>query len=579
MSNLWVTPSELPTTHQDSVYAGDACQMASNLLWAMSGRKYAGTTTVTERYFTAIDAFRYQGSSAKQFFPHMIGGSVFNLPAEDWNDSAYQSDGSSSLSRIRLRGRPVQEVHLVRSGYDGSIIPNDSYYVAEHSSLVAYKGTPWTPGNIEVTYTYGQQPPVAGRQAARVLAIELIKLWEGDDCALPDRVTSISRQGVSYTLLDNQDFLENFRTGIYAIDLFLRTDNPAKALAPSKVFSPDIPRARRMAPARPLVYSANTTYDVELNKANSWLGTKSIACTGSNASLAGYNSAAYELILVGSSWAGTTDISYPSTAASFRTAGGVTYIDLSLNYKNTYSAIGPVDPGFWELFVKEVSTGIQTSILHGNLTIAKVSSADIDKTGVRQSNYVLIKCKEGQTFSKTLRWRRDGDLVDLTGYTAAMQIKTSSTAASSLLNLTSTTGSTKVVSSATVASGGTVTVNTSAAHGLVVGDVVTLHNVITATSDIAYRVNSVASSTSFTVVDSTLSTGSLTLGTSPTANIYASIVLGGSAGTVVISLSDEVTADLTPATYVYDLELHSSTGDKTRLIQGPFIVDAEVTTT
>jgi hypothetical protein len=62
-------------------------------------------------------------------------------------------------------------------------------------------------------------------------------------------------------------------------------------------------------------------------------------------------------------------------------------------------------------------------------------------------------------------------------------------------------------------------------------------------------------------------------------NIYASVVLGGTAGTVVISLSDEVTADLTPATYVYDLELTSSTGDVTRLIQGAFVVDPEVTTT
>lgn len=577
MTNLWVTPSELPTVHQDSVYAGDACQMASNILWAMSGRKYQGTTTVTERYFTAIDAFRYQGSSAKQFYPHMVGGSVFNLPAEDWNDSAYQSDGSSSLSRIRLRGKPVQEVHLVRSGYDGSIIANDAYYLADHSTLIAYKGTPWAPGNIEVTYTYGQQPPTAGRQAARVFAIELIKLWEGDDCALPDRVTSISRQGVSYTILDNQDFLENFRTGIYVIDLFLKTANPAKALAPSKVFSPDIPRARRMAPKRPLVLAVSANNDVELKASNSWTSAKTFTCSGSLASLAGYNTAAYELELVGSSWAGTTDITYPSTAASYRVVSGVTYIDLSFNYKSTYNAVGHTDPGTWVLYAKEVSTGTMIELLEGNLQIIKVSAADIDKTGLRQSNYALINCREGQTFSKTLRWRRDNELVNLTGYTAAMQAKVASTSTSALITLTSSAGATKVVSSATVASN-IVTVNTSAAHGFAIGDIVLLHNVVTSSSDLTYRVKSVPSSTSFTIAR-TATNGSLTLGASPTVNIYASIVLGGSAGTVVISLSDEVTADLTPATYVYDLELTSSTGDVTRLIQGAFVVDPEVTTT
>lgn len=576
MSNLWVTPSELPATHQDSVYAGDACQMASNILWAMSGRKYAGTTTVTERYFTAVDAYRYQGSSAKEFSPHMIGGSVYNLPAEDWNDSAYQSDGSSSLSRIRLRGKPVQEVHLVRSGYDGKIIPNDAYYLADHSTLIAYKGTPWAPGNLEITYTYGQQPPTAGRQAARVFAIELIKLWEGDDCALPNRVTSISRQGVSYTILDNQDFLENFRTGIYVIDLFLKTANPAKALAPSKVFSPDVPRARRMAPTRPLVLTADANYDVELKASNSWTGTRTFTCSGSLASLAGYNTASYELELVGSSWAGTTDITYPSTAASFRVVSGVTYIDLAFNYASTYNAIGHTDPGTWVLYAKEVSTGTMIELLEGNLQITKVSAADIDKTGLRQSNYALINCREGQTFSKTLRWRRDNSLVNLTGYTAAMQAKVSSTSTSALITLTSEAGTTKVVSSATVASN-IVTVNTSAAHGLAIGDIVLLHNVIGASSDLTYRVKSVPTSTSFTVAH-TAADGALTLGASPTVNIYASIVLGGSAGTVILSLSDEVTADLTPATYVYDLELTSSTGDVTRLIQGAFVVDAEVTT-
>jgi hypothetical protein len=122
------------------------------------------------------------------------------------------------------------------------------------------------------------------------------------------------------------------------------------------------------------------------------------------------------------------------------------------------------------------------------------------------------------------------------------------------------------------------TVNTSAAHGFAIGDIVLLHNVVTSSSDLTYRVKSVPSSTSFTVAR-TATDGSLTLGASPTVNIYASIVLGGSAGTVVISLSDEVTADLTPATYVYDLELTSSTGDVTRLIQGAFVVDPEVTTT
>ena len=80
MSNLWITPSELGGTYATSEYADDAVQIASNLLWSMSGRRYNGVTTVTERYITAIDAFRYQGMSANHFQPQLVNGQVYNVP-------------------------------------------------------------------------------------------------------------------------------------------------------------------------------------------------------------------------------------------------------------------------------------------------------------------------------------------------------------------------------------------------------------------------------------------------------------------------------------------------------------------
>jgi hypothetical protein len=50
---------------------------------------------------------------------------------------------------------------------------------------------------------------------------------------------------VSYTVLDNQDFIDELRTGLYVVDLFLKSSNPDKARAKARVFSPDVPRARR----------------------------------------------------------------------------------------------------------------------------------------------------------------------------------------------------------------------------------------------------------------------------------------------------------------------------------------------
>lgn len=498
MTNLWVSPADLETSYASSVYANEACQVASYILWAMSGRKYSGTTTVTERYYTSINSFRYQGGSAKDFYPHMVGGRIFNVPTEDWNDSAYQSDGTSSLSRIRLRGRPVHKVHLVRSGYDGKIIAEDAYYLAEHSTLIAYKGVPWPPGNVEVTYTYGQQPPAAGRAAARILAMELIKSWEGENCALPDRITSVTRQGVSYTVLDSQDFLESLRTGIYAIDLFLKTSNPAKALAPSKVFSPDVPRARRAAPPKSLVMPVSATYDVALKKSNNWSVSQVHTCSGPLAGYAAYNSPNWELELVAYSYAGSISKKYISDNAYFSVVSGVTYINLSFDYATTVQAIGMNDPGTWVLRAREVSTGAVVDLLDGNLQIVKVSSSDIPTSSVEYSASTKIVCQQGATFSKTIRWTDEGAPVPLTGYTAAMQVKT-------------TYGATTAVATLTTENGG--------------------------------------------------------------------ITISGAAGEIMLYLSPTATSAIPAGTYVYDIELTAPvTLQKTRLLEGPFVVSPEVTT-
>jgi hypothetical protein len=450
MSNLWVQPSDLGTTYSNSDYADEACQMASNILWAMSGRKYNGITTVTERYITSINALRFQGGSAKNFFPHMVSGNVYNVPTEDWNDSAYESDGTSSLSRIRLRGKPVQEVHLVRSMYSGIIVDPDLYYVAEHSKLVAYRGIPWPPGNLEVTYTYGQRPPTAGKMAAKRFAIELIKLWEGDDCALPDRVTSVSRQGVSYTILDNQDFLENMRIGIYDIDLFLKTANPSKALAPSKIFSPDVPRARRAAPSRDIVLPISASFDAVLSHLNSFLATQIHTCTGSLSFLTTYNNANYRLSLEASSWNEMNKKAYGTGSAAFRVSAGTTYLDLSFDYATTYNALGPNDPGTWSLYATEVSSGASIQILQGNLQILKVTSGQVNPT-TTSSGPTRFICKQGSTFSRTLTWSIDGLPVNLTGYTAAMQVKTSYGSPTSVVSLTTGSGLTLGGTAGTIA--------------------------------------------------------------------------------------------------------------------------------
>lgn len=345
MSNLWVTPEELGT-YGDSDYAYDAVKTASYLLWGMSGRKFSGITTVTERYVSSFDPYLRTSGSTLSYSPVLIDGQVSNIQSGGllnrfgYNQD-FQGDGTSSASRLRLRGRKVVKIHTVRD-LNGTIIDPSKYYLAEHSTLVGVPGSGWFSSRVEVTYTYGSPPPTAGRAAARVLATELVKLYEGDDtCALPQRVTSVSRQGVSYTLLDSQDFIDELRTGIYAIDLFLKTANPDKARARSRVFSPDMPRARRVTGASPLYpLSADDLY---------------VGADGAS-NIYYFSEIAADFLDGDSAWTILTEVSdiNNNTTTEIPNAAVIDRVENTIRVSTTYSQInsiiGPRDPGVLDLY-------------------------------------------------------------------------------------------------------------------------------------------------------------------------------------------------------------------------------------
>ncbi len=344
MSNLWVTPDELGTPYADSEFAYEACKSASGLLWSMSGRKYSGITTVTERYVCQNRIFRY-GASTNTYQAVLLDGAVFNIPADEFEGGVV--DGLSPESRIRLRGRPVTKIHTIRRR-DGVILDPSAYYLVDHSTVQAATGIPWTPCNLEITYSYGTYAPTMGRMAARTLAIEFVKLFEGsDDCALPQRVTSIARQGVSYTLLDSQDFIEEMRTGIYMVDLFLKSTNPDKARAKARVFSVDVPRGRRYTP-KPLRLGTSEL-DIEVKS------------TGGSVTVP-LEYIAAEFLVEEGDWVPNLIIRNYGQTKQLDTDQGAVSIDeaayditFNVSYANALSVIGMVDPGTYDLYASRPS--------------------------------------------------------------------------------------------------------------------------------------------------------------------------------------------------------------------------------
>lgn len=364
MTALWVQPSELGD-YELTEYAQEACETASFLMWSLSGRKFTGTTTVTERYVCAKRAYRL-GASSRNYGGVLVGGEVYNIPVNDFDNYAeLVADGLSPDSRIRLRGKNVTKIHAVRDR-SGNILDPSSYYLVDHSVLQATAGVPWTPCNVEVTYTYGSPIPVAGRMAARTLALEFARLWSGDDdCALPQRVTSISRQGVSYTLLDSQDFIDDMRTGVYAVDLFLKSVNPDGAKRRSKVFSPDVPRARRYTP-KTAVLTANTSVDLSVIKSTP-------ATWNSNTASADvtifFDEAGWTPQLTVTNYGGTKSVNVSSSNITVNNSTEI--VSFSIPYADAYNALGIIDPGTWTLYATKTISGVDTvsEVVTGNLNI------------------------------------------------------------------------------------------------------------------------------------------------------------------------------------------------------------------
>lgn len=350
MSNLWVEVEELGE-YANSDYAYDSVKTASNILWALSGRKFSGITRVTERYVSAYDPYLRTGASRLTYTPQLINGQVENVVGGGfgrYSNRDFLGDGTNALTRVRLRGRKVIEVHNMRDR-DGEIIDPNTYFLGEHSTIFGVPNASWSSTFVEVTYTYGTPPPSSGRAAARLLATELVKSYEGDDSsALPQRVTSIVRQGVTYTVLDQQDFIDELRTGIYAVDLFLKSVNPDKARARSRVFTPDVPRARRITPKQPAFELS--ALDLYFNQDG---GTQ----------IYYENEIGAEFLTDDSAWNITVQISNNDSSKTSTFTNAAQYdsvegtIRVSLTYKDLLGVLGPRDPGTIDLIATRPSLG------------------------------------------------------------------------------------------------------------------------------------------------------------------------------------------------------------------------------
>jgi len=171
--------------------------------------------------------------------PVLVGGRWYNLTCSTCLSDVCGCDlGAKGLT---LPG-PIHEVTAVT--LDGDTLPESAYAVYDRSTLVRLDGGVWpacqdlTDPTFEITYTRGRPVPIAGQVAAGVLAEQFhLALCGSNKCQLPQRVQTVTRQGVTVAMLDSFEDVDKGHTGIWLIDSWLAsvTSPPRR----SSVSSPD----------------------------------------------------------------------------------------------------------------------------------------------------------------------------------------------------------------------------------------------------------------------------------------------------------------------------------------------------
>jgi hypothetical protein len=251
----WATTDDLcdpcNSYESDLLALDDALEVASNILYRLTGRQWAGCCTDTVR--PCAQTHRYdigRPIPAYPAFPTETG--FYNRPPWGWcSCNSVDSCSCRRLPAIDLGVYPLTEVTEVL--VDGVALDPSAYRIDDWRWLARVDDEPWPccqrmdlastePNTWEITFTYGQAPPADGVRAAALLACELYKACTGGgDCQLDPRVRSVVREGITLdleTISGTIGGVSGRQTGVPFVDLFVASVNPTGARSNAVVYNP-----------------------------------------------------------------------------------------------------------------------------------------------------------------------------------------------------------------------------------------------------------------------------------------------------------------------------------------------------
>lgn len=224
---------------------------ASQLLWSLTGRQFSCCTVTIRPCRKCQDScclpfdgfWSSGGSGGYPWYPVMLENG-------SWTNVSCNCQDSCSCVNLCEVNLPSPVCYVNQVVVDGVVVDPATYRVDEFRKLVRLGADCWPKcndltkpdtevGTWSVTLTYGKPIPQLVLMAAAEMACEIIKSCAGKDCRLPKRLTSITRQGITASFLDDMSFLKDGLTGLYFVDLAARTYNPRRLQRRPIVASPD----------------------------------------------------------------------------------------------------------------------------------------------------------------------------------------------------------------------------------------------------------------------------------------------------------------------------------------------------
>lgn len=281
----WAAPSDVTevdssTLDQDLLLI--TLQAASDILFSLSGSRYAGSCQDTVRPnarvvardhgrpVAATSGWTWNGSG----WGYYSGGYMSGFGYSRWGwvtTNQEELPDGSTIPSVDLGVYPL--TGIVQVLINGQVVDPTTYRIDDNRHLVRVINPTEDPGddnNVgwpvvqrmdlpetendtwQVTFTYGIPPPPMGVMAAAELGYQLYLASSPStvgQCRLPQRVTQVTRQGMTAVVLDPMRFLDQGRTGLIRCDLFLAAVNPGSLRRRATVMNPDIQkRVRRTGP-------------------------------------------------------------------------------------------------------------------------------------------------------------------------------------------------------------------------------------------------------------------------------------------------------------------------------------------